>query len=36
VAYIRARVALDKLKGENPDQEAGIKIIGEPWKSRCA
>jgi len=27
VAYIRARVALDKLKGENPDQEAGIKII---------
>jgi chaperonin GroEL len=27
VAYIRARVALDKLKGENPDQDAGIKII---------
>ncbi len=27
VAYIRARVALDTLKGENPDQEAGIKII---------
>jgi chaperonin GroEL len=27
VAYIRARGALDKLKGENPDQEAGIKII---------
>ncbi len=27
VAYIRARVALDELKGENPDQEAGIKII---------
>ncbi len=27
VAYIRARSALDKLKGENPDQEAGIKII---------
>src|SRR5256885_16259621 len=27
VAYIRARAALDKLKGENPDQEAGIKII---------
>src|SRR5467141_44298 len=26
-AFIRARVALDKLKGENPDQEAGIKII---------
>src|SRR5882762_8728793 len=26
VAYIRARAALDKLKGENPDQEAGIKI----------
>src|SRR5467141_3274037 len=27
VAFIRARAALDKLKGENPDQEAGIKII---------
>ncbi len=27
VAYIRARVALDEFKGENPDQEAGIKII---------
>jgi len=27
VAYIRARGALDKLKGENPDQEAGIKIV---------
>src|SRR5213595_1336510 len=27
VAYIRARGALDKIKGENPDQEAGIKII---------
>jgi len=27
VAYVRARVALDKLKGENPDQEAGIKIV---------
>ena len=27
VALIRARSALDKLKGENPDQEAGIKII---------
>jgi chaperonin GroEL len=27
VAYIRARVALDKLKGENPDQEAGIRIV---------
>jgi chaperonin GroEL len=27
VAYIRARVALDKLKGDNPDQEAGIKIV---------
>ncbi len=27
VAYIRARSALDKLKGENPDQEAGIKIV---------
>ncbi|MCX7893461.1 MAG: chaperonin GroEL [Burkholderiales bacterium] len=28
VALIRARKALDKLKGENPDQEAGIKIVG--------
>jgi len=27
VAYIRARVALDQLKGDNPDQEAGIKIV---------
>jgi len=27
VAYIRARGALDKVKGDNPDQEAGIKII---------
>jgi len=27
VAYIRARSALDKVKGDNPDQEAGIKII---------
>jgi len=27
VAYIRARGGLDKLKGDNPDQEAGIKII---------
>jgi chaperonin GroEL len=27
VAYIRARTALDKVKGENPDQDAGIKII---------
>ena len=27
VAYIRARSALDKLKGENPDQEAGIRIV---------
>jgi chaperonin GroEL len=27
VAYIRARAGLDKLKGENPDQDAGIKII---------
>src|SRR5712664_358745 len=27
VAYIRARSALDKLKGDNPDQEAGIKIV---------
>ncbi len=27
VAYIRARVALDKLKGENPDQDAGVKIV---------
>ncbi len=27
VAYIRARVALDTLKGENPDQDAGIRIV---------
>jgi chaperonin GroEL len=27
VAYIRARAALDKIKGENPDQDAGIKIV---------
>ncbi len=27
VAYIRARIALDKVKGDNPDQEAGIKIV---------
>src|SRR3990172_1001477 len=27
VALIRARSALDKLKGDNPDQEAGIKIV---------
>jgi len=27
VAYIRARGALDKIKGDNPDQEAGIKIV---------
>ncbi len=27
VAYIRARSALDKLKGDNPDQDAGIKIV---------
>jgi len=27
VAYIRARTALDKVKGENPDQDAGVKII---------
>jgi chaperonin GroEL len=27
VVYIRARVALDRLKGDNPDQEAGIKIV---------
>ncbi len=27
VAYIRARNALDEIKGDNPDQEAGIKIV---------
>ena len=27
VAYIRARAALDRIKGENPDQDAGIKIV---------
>jgi chaperonin GroEL len=28
VALIRARKALDKVKGANPEQEAGIKIVG--------
>jgi chaperonin GroEL len=28
VALIRARKGLEKLKGENPDQDAGIKIVG--------
>jgi chaperonin GroEL len=27
VALIRARKAIDKLKGDNPDQDAGIKIV---------
>jgi len=27
VAYIRARMALDKVKGVNPDEEAGISIV---------
>jgi chaperonin GroEL len=27
VAYIRARVALDQLKGDNADQDAGIRIV---------
>src|SRR5476649_2934224 len=27
VAYIRARAAMSKLKGDNHDQEAGIKIV---------
>jgi chaperonin GroEL len=27
VAYLRARVNLKNLKGENPDQDAGIKIV---------
>jgi chaperonin GroEL len=27
VAYIRARVGLKTLKGDNPDQDAGIKIV---------
>jgi len=27
VAYIRARNALDRIKGDNPDQDAGIKIV---------
>jgi chaperonin GroEL len=27
VAYIRARIGLERLKGENPDQDAGIKIV---------
>jgi chaperonin GroEL len=28
VALIRARKALDKVKGDNPEQDAGIKIVG--------
>ncbi|MBI2312943.1 MAG: chaperonin GroEL, partial [Betaproteobacteria bacterium] len=27
VALLRARAAMGKLKGDNPDQEAGIKIV---------
>ncbi len=27
VAYLRARANLENLKGENPDQDAGIKIV---------
>jgi chaperonin GroEL len=27
VAYLRARASLKHLKGENPDQDAGIKIV---------
>ncbi len=27
VAYLRARAALDRMKGDNPDQEAGIQIV---------
>jgi chaperonin GroEL len=27
VAYIRARISLGKIKTENPDQEAGVKIV---------
>src|SRR5882672_1214365 len=27
VAYIRARTALDKVKGDNADQDAGVKIV---------
>jgi chaperonin GroEL len=27
VAYIRARIALDPLKGDNADQDAGIRIV---------
>ena len=35
VALIRARSAIDKLKGDNPDQDAGIKIV-EPRAGRAA
>src|SRR5260221_6151644 len=39
VAFIRARIAISTLKGENPDQEAGIKIIRraieEPLRQIC-
>jgi len=30
------RAALDKIKGENPDQDAASRSSGEPWKSHCA
>ena len=40
VALLRARVALDKVKADNPDQEAGVKIIRrsleEPLRAICA
>jgi len=39
VAYIRARAAMSKLKGDNHDQEAGIKIVlralEEPLRQRA-
>src|SRR5213596_806119 len=34
VALLRARDAVSKLKGENPDQEAGIKIIRRALEER--
>ena len=36
VALIRVKQAVAKIKGDNPDQEAGIRSCCARWKSRCA
>jgi chaperonin GroEL len=33
VALLRARKAISELKGDNHDQDAGIKIVLRAWKS---